>query len=58
MSNRIIATEFNYSEWRWVYALEDKSVVMGGIDDARIPCGLEFTERNQWVANQLVKVSS
>lgn len=53
---RITATQFNYLDDCWMYQLEDKSVVSGRIGDARIPCGMQFTERNQWGANQLAKL--
>ncbi len=50
---RIIATQMNVAEDCWMYRLEDNSTVKGATGAERIPCGLEYNERNQWGANQI-----
>lgn len=49
----IRATEFDYFRDCWKYALANGLIVHGEWGDARIPCGIAFTERNQWAANQV-----
>ena len=52
-SFRIVGTDFDFARDCWVYRLEDGSIVRSFPGDARIPCGLEYREQNQWGANQL-----
>lgn len=49
----IRATEFNFRQDCWLYALSDGTFAKGQPGDARIPCGMPFSERSQWGANQL-----
>ncbi len=51
--SKIVATEFNYYDYCWIYRLDTGEIKKGNPGDSRIPCGLEFTERNQWGANQI-----
>lgn len=52
-TTKIIATEYNYAEWCWMYKLADGKIVAGMSGEARISCGLNYNLVNQWGANQV-----
>jgi hypothetical protein len=51
----IRATEFSFSDDCWKYALSDGTIAKGNPGDARMPCGMPFSERSQWGANQVAR---
>ena len=51
----IRATVFSFADDCWKYALSNGSVVKAWPGDARIPCGMPYTERSQWGANQVFR---